>query len=167
MTALAQMYQAAILEHARRTRHRGVLDPADARQEGVNPSCGDELLLTLRLADDTVTEVRYEGKGCAISQASASLMAEAIEGLGRDEVEALIGHVKAMIHGEGLHADLGELAVLEGVRRLPARVKCAALAWTTLEAALKTHPAGDASGAEASGAEPGGAEAGGAEPGGG
>ena len=151
MTALAQMYQAAILEHARRTRHRGVLDPADARQEGVNPSCGDELLLTLRIKDDAVTEVRYEGKGCAISQASASLMADAIEGLPRGEVEALIGHVKAMIHGEGLHPDLGELAVLEGVRRLPARVKCAALAWTTLEAALRTHPAGVASGADAAG----------------
>jgi len=143
VTALAQMYQAAILEHARRTRHRGVLDPADARQEGINPSCGDELLLTLRLSDDAITAVRYDGKGCAISQASASLMAEAIEGRGRDEVVALIAHVKAMIHGQGVHPDLGEVAVLEGVRRLPARVKCAALAWTTLEAALKTHPAGD------------------------
>jgi nitrogen fixation protein NifU and related proteins len=101
VSALAQMYQAAILEHARRTRHRGVLDPADARQEGINPSCGDELLLTLRFSDDAVTEVRYEGKGCAISQASASLMAEAIEGRSREEAEALIGHVKAMIHGEG------------------------------------------------------------------
>ena len=143
MTALAQMYQAAILEHARRTRHRGVLDPADARQEGINPSCGDELLLTLRLSDEAITAVRYDGKGCAISQASASLMAEAIEGRSRDEVVALIAHVKAMIHGQGVHPDLGEVAVLEGVRRLPARVKCAALAWTTLEAALKTHPAGD------------------------
>ena len=142
MTALAQMYQAAILEHARRTRHRGVLDPADARQEGINPSCGDELLLTLRLSDEAITAVRYDGKGCAISQASASLMAEAIEGRSRDEVVALIAHVKAMIHGQGVHPDLGEVAVLEGVRRLPARVKCAALAWTTLEAALKTHPAG-------------------------
>lgn len=143
MTALAQMYQAAILEHARRTRHRGVLDPADACQEGINPSCGDELLLTLRLSDEAITAVRYDGKGCAISQASASLMAEAIEGRGRDEVVALIAHVKAMIHGQGVHPDLGEVAVLEGVRRLPARVKCAALAWTTLEAALKAHPAGD------------------------
>lgn len=154
MTALAQMYQAAILEHARRTRHRGVLDPADARQEGVNPSCGDELLLTLRLAGDTVTAVRYEGKGCAISQASASLMAEAIEGRSRAEVDALIRHVKAMIHGEGLHPDLGELAVLEGVRRLPARVKCAALAWTTLEAALRSRPA-DADADARSGGAPG------------
>jgi nitrogen fixation protein NifU and related proteins len=135
VSALAQMYQAAILEHARRTRHRGVLDPADARQEGINPSCGDELLLTLRF-DDEAWPRRFEGKGCAISQASASLMAQAIEGRSRAEVAELVAHVKAMIHGEGVHADLGELAVLEGVRRLPARVKCAALPWTTLEAAL-------------------------------
>jgi nitrogen fixation protein NifU and related proteins len=136
VSALAQMYQAAILEHARRTRHRGVLDPADARQEGINPSCGDELLLTLRFDGDLVAEARFEGKGCAISQASASLMAQAIEGRSRAEVADLVAHVKAMIHGEGVHADLGEVAVLEGVRRLPARVKCAALPWTTLEAAM-------------------------------
>lgn len=136
MSALAQMYQAAILEHARRTRHRGVLEPADARHEGVNPSCGDELLLTLRFDGERVAEARFEGKGCAISQASASLMAQAIEGRSRAEVAELVGHVKSMIHGEGIHADLGELAVLEGVRRLPARVKCAALPWTTLEAAM-------------------------------
>jgi len=136
------MYQAAILEHARRTRHRGVLDPADARQEGVNPSCGDELLLTLRFDGERVAEARFEGKGCAISQASASLMAQAIEGRSRAEVHALVAHVKAMIHGEGVHDDLGELAVLEGVRRLPARVKCAALPWTTLEMALAQRPDG-------------------------
>jgi len=141
VSALAQMYQAAILEHARSTRHRGVLDPADARQEGVNPSCGDELLLTLRYDGERVAEARFEGKGCAISQASASLMAQAIEGRTRAEVAELIGHVKGMIHGAGVHADLGELAVLEGVRRLPARVKCAALPWTTLEVALGARPA--------------------------
>ena len=136
MSALAQMYQAAILEHARRTRHRGVLDPADARQEGVNPSCGDELLLTLRFDGDRVAAARFEGKGCAISQASASLMAQAIEGRSRAEVAELVAHVRTMLHGGGVHDDLGELGVLEGVRRLPARVKCAALPWTTLAAAL-------------------------------
>jgi nitrogen fixation protein NifU and related proteins len=136
VNALAQMYQAAILEHARRTRHRGVLDPADARQEGINPSCGDELLLTLRFDGDRVAAARFEGKGCAISQASASLMAQSIEGHTRAEVAGLVAHVRAMLRGEGAHEDLGELAVLEGVRRLPARVKCAALPWTTLAAAL-------------------------------
>jgi nitrogen fixation protein NifU and related proteins len=140
MSALQQMYQAAILEHARSTRHRGILDPADARQEGVNPSCGDELLLTLRYEGDRIAEARFEGKGCAISLASASLMTQAIEGRTRAEAAELVAHVKAMIHGEGVHDDLGEVAVLEGVRRLPARVKCAALPWTTLDAALAGRP---------------------------
>lgn len=139
-SALDQMYQAAILQHARRSKHRGVLDPADARQEGVNPSCGDELVVTLRQQGERLSEVRYDGKGCAISQASASLMAEAVEGADAATARRLIGHVKAMIHGEGVHEELGELAVLEGVRRLPARVKCAALAWTTLDAALAQLP---------------------------
>ena len=140
MSALSQLYQAAILEHSRSTRHRGVLDPADADQEGINPSCGDELRLTLRVEGERIVAARFDGQGCAISQASAALMARAIEGRTRDEAAALVAHVKAMIHGEGLHDDLGELAILEGVRRLPARVKCAALPWTTLEAALSSLP---------------------------
>lgn len=143
MSALSQLYQAAILEQSRSTRHRGVLDPADADQEGINPSCGDELRLTLRVADGRIEAARFEGQGCAISQASAALMAKAIEGCSLEEASALVGHVKAMVHGEGTHADLGELAILEGVRRLPARVKCAALPWTTLEAAVASLPPGD------------------------
>jgi nitrogen fixation NifU-like protein len=141
VSALAQLYQAAILEQSRSTRHRGVLDPADADQEGINPSCGDELRLTLRVDGDRIVAARFDGQGCAISQASAALMAKAIEGRTRDEASALVAHVRAMVHGEGVHADLGELAILEGVRRLPARVKCAALPWTTLEAALASLPA--------------------------
>ena len=142
-SALEQMYQAAILEQARKQKHRGVLDPADARQEGVNPSCGDELLVTLRQSGGRLSAVRYQGKGCAVSQASAALMAQAVEGAEPSRARELIGHVKAMIHGEGVHPDLGELAVLEGVRKLPARVKCAALAWTTLDAALAQLPTVD------------------------
>ena len=140
MSALAQLYQAAILEQSRSTRHRGVLDPADADQEGINPACGDELRLTLQVDGGRIVAARFDGQGCAISQASAALMAKTIEGRTLDEASALVGHVKAMVHGEGVHADLGELAILEGVRRLPARVKCAALPWTTLEAALASLP---------------------------
>jgi nitrogen fixation protein NifU and related proteins len=139
-SALEQMYQTAILEQSRKQKHRGVLEPADARQEGINPSCGDELLVTLRRAGGQLSAVRYQGKGCAISQASAALMAQTVEGSTPARARELIGHVKAMIHGEGVHPDLGEVAVLEGVRRLPARVKCAALAWTTLDAALTQLP---------------------------
>lgn len=140
MSALSQLYQAAILEQSRSTRHRGVLDPADADQEGINPSCGDELRLTLRVEAGRIVAARFDGQGCAISQASAAMMAKAIEGSTLDEATALVAHVKAMVHGEGVHDDLGELAILEGVRRLPARVKCAALPWTTLEAALAALP---------------------------
>ena len=143
MSALAQLYQAAILEHARSTRNRGVLDPADADQEGVNPSCGDELRLTLRVDGGRIGAARFEGRGCAISQASAAMMTKAIEGHTVEDAGALVAHVKAMVHGDGVHDDLGELAILEGVRRLPARVKCAALPWTTLEAALASLPAPD------------------------
>ncbi len=137
MSALTQLYQAAILEQARSTRHRGTLDPADADQEGVNPSCGDELRLTLRVEEGRIAAARFDGHGCAISQASAALMASAIEGQTPAEAAALVAHVKDMVHGDGVHADLGELALLEGVRRLPARVKCATLPWTTLELALR------------------------------
>lgn len=140
MSALTQLYQTAILEQARSTRHRGVLDPADLDQEGINPSCGDELRLTLRLGDGKIAAARIDGHGCAISQASAALMATAIEGKTPAEAADLVAHVRAMVQGEGTHADLGELAILEGVQRLPARVKCAALPWTTLEAALRTWP---------------------------
>lgn len=140
MSALSQLYQAAILEQSRSTRHRGVLEPADADQEGINPSCGDELRLTLRLDGGRIGAARFEGQGCAISLASAAMMAKAIEGCTPDEASALVAHVKAMVHGDGVHDDLGELAILEGVRRLPARVKCAALPWTTLEAALRSLP---------------------------
>lgn len=143
MSALSQLYQAAILEQSRSTRHRGVLDPADADQEGINPSCGDELRLTLRVDEGRIAAARFDGHGCAISQASAALMAKTIEGRTCDEAFALVDHVKAMVHGDGVHADLGEVAILEGVCRLPVRVKCAALPWTTLDAALKSlaHPA--------------------------
>lgn len=140
MNALQQMYQAAILEHARSQKYRGTLDPADVKQEGVNPSCGDELTLTLNLDGDRVREARISGHGCAVSQASASLMAAAIEGKTLAEVETLIAQVKAMLHGEGADPNLGELAVLEGVKRLPARIKCAVLAWTTLETGLAQRP---------------------------
>lgn len=141
MSVLTQMYQAAILEQARRRSHRGLLDPADLVQEGVNPSCGDELTLSLRFDGERVEKARFDGQGCAISQASASLMAQAIEGRSKDEALALVEHVKDMVHGRELHPDLGELAVLQGVQKLPARVKCATLAWTTLERALKSRDA--------------------------
>lgn len=138
MSLLEQIYKQVILERSRSPRHQGRVDPATVSQEGVNPSCGDELTLTLRVEGDRIVEAAFEGHGCAISQASADLMAEALQGRTRSEARTLAAGFKAMIRGEPLPdgLDLGELKALEGVRRLHARVKCATLPWTTLETAL-------------------------------
>ena len=137
MSLMEQIYKDVIVERSRRPRHRGVIDPHTHLQEGVNPSCGDELTLSLRVAGGRVEAAAFEGTGCAISQASADLMVEALEGRTVAEAHALTRSFKAMLRGEeGAGEDLGELRALEGVRRLHARVKCATLPWTTLERAL-------------------------------
>lgn len=137
MSLMEQIYKEVIVERSRRPRHRGVVDPRTHLQEGVNPSCGDELTLTMRVEDGRVAAAAFEGSGCAISQASADLMVEALEGRTVAEARALARSFKAMLRGEeGAGDDLGELRALEGVRRLHARVKCATLPWTTLERAL-------------------------------
>jgi nitrogen fixation NifU-like protein len=144
MSLMEQIYKEVIVERSRRPRHRGVVDPHTHLQEGVNPSCGDELTLTLRVEGGRVAAAAFEGSGCAISQASADLMVEALEGRTVAEARALAGSFKAMLRGEeGAGDDLGELRALEGVRRLHARVKCATLPWTTLERALGDEGAGD------------------------
>ena len=142
MSLMEQIYKEVILERSRRPRHGGTVDPADVRQEGVNPSCGDELTLTLRIENDRIVEAAFEGHGCAISRASADLMAEALHDRTREEAKTLARAFKAMIRGESLPGDveLGDLRALEGVRKLHARVKCATLPWTTLEAALADAP---------------------------
>ncbi len=114
------------------------LDPADAAADGHNPLCGDRLTVSLRLSGDAITDIRFEGKGCAISTASASLMTEAVKGHGRADVQELFSHVHAMLTQPNAPVDesLGKLAALSGVREFPARVKCASLCWHTLNAAL-------------------------------
>lgn len=136
MSLLEQLYKEMILEHYKRPRNSGVLDPYTVKEEGINPSCGDELELYLSIEGDTVTDVKFTGEGCAISQASTSMMTEAIKGKTVAEVLALSGQFKAMIHGEGASDSLGDLKTLEGISRLHARVKCATLGWVTLEQAL-------------------------------
>ncbi len=147
MSLMEQIYKQVIVERSRRPRHRGVLDPCTLRQEGVNPSCGDELVLTLLLEDGRIVDAAFEGQGCAISQASADLMAEALHGLTVEEAKRLAASFKAMLRGEAVGEELGELRALEGVRRLHARVKCATLPWTTLERALDRADEGAPSGA--------------------
>ena len=137
MGFLESLYKDVILEHYKRPHNRHALAGASHTQEGVNPSCGDELTLYLHIENGTIRDVGFEGEGCAISQASASLMTDAIKGGSVEQALALSRSFKAMIRGEPPAPELGELTSLQGIAKLHARVKCATLAWTTLDAALQ------------------------------
>lgn len=138
MSDLMELYQETILDHGRRPRNFGAAEPCTHRAEGYNPLCGDRLTLTIRVADDTIEEVCFDGSGCAISTASASLMTEALKGRPVTEVDPLFESVHALCTGDPHHAgDLGKLIVFGGVANFPMRVKCATLAWHTLKAALE------------------------------
>jgi len=135
---LNELYRDVILDHNRRPRNFGGLEPADASVEGFNPMCGDHLTLRLKLKDDTISDIRFEGQGCAISTASASLMTEAVKGKSRGEALQLFERVHQLLTDDAASpAELGKLAALSGVREYPARVKCASLCWHTLASALK------------------------------
>ena len=140
MSELTDLYQELILDHNRRPRNYGVLADATHSARGHNPLCGDKLALYLHLDGDRITGVSFEGSGCAISKASASLMTEAVRGKTRGEAAAIFDRFHAMITAPMDQAvDLesaGKLAVFAGVREFPMRVKCASLAWHTLNAAL-------------------------------
>jgi nitrogen fixation protein NifU and related proteins len=136
---LKDLYREVILDHNRHPRNFGRLDPADASADGHNPLCGDRLNVTLRMSDgDVIGEMKFEGNGCAISVASASLMSEAVRGKTRGAVRELFEHVHASLTEAEAPAEPlpGKLAALSGVREFPARVKCASLCWHTLNAAL-------------------------------
>lgn len=138
MADLRDLYQEMIIDHGRRPRNFGPLPQANRRAKGFNPLCGDRLTLALQVVDDVIADARFEGVGCAISTASASLMTEALKGKTEAEAEALFAGFHALVTGVASPAatSLGKLEVLGGVREFPARVKCATLAWHTLEAAL-------------------------------
>lgn len=136
---LRDLYQEVILDHNRRPRNFGVLPDANRTAEGNNPLCGDRVTVYLRVDDDRVREVSFEGSGCAISTASASLMTEALRGKTVAEVHELFHGFHDMVTRGSDSEALGKLAVFAGVREFPVRVKCATLAWHTLEAALKRH----------------------------
>jgi nitrogen fixation NifU-like protein len=146
---LQDLYREVILDHNKRPRNFGRLDPADALANGHNPLCGDRLTVTLNLDGNRIDDVKFDGNGCAISVASASMMTEAVKGKDRAEVGALFDKVHALLTQQDAPAtDLGKLAALSGVREFPARVKCASLCWHTLNAALADaghpHVPGDA-----------------------
>ncbi len=137
---LNDLYRDVILDHNRQPRNFGDLEPADASVEGFNPMCGDHLTLRLRLDEDTISDIRFKGEGCAISTASASLMTEAVKGRTRDEALELFERVHRLLTDDAAPGaeELGKLAALSGVREYPARVKCASLCWHTLASALKS-----------------------------
>jgi nitrogen fixation protein NifU and related proteins len=136
---LRELYQEVILDHNRHPRNRRRLESATSRAEGHNPLCGDNVTVYLVTENGRVADVAFEGSGCAISTASASLMTEAVKGKTRAEAESIFREFQQMVtssEGEE-HPDLGDLEVLAGVREYPVRIKCATLAWHALHAALE------------------------------
>ena len=138
MNDLRDLYQEVILDHNRRPRNFGPLPTANRRAEGHNPLCGDRVTVYLDLADGRLQDVAFQGSGCAISTASASLMTEALKGLTLEEARGLFKgfHDLVTLGADEGSPDLGKLAVFTGVREYPMRVKCATLAWHALMAAL-------------------------------
>jgi nitrogen fixation NifU-like protein len=140
MTELSSLYQDVILEHNRSPRNFRRMDHADRHAEGRNPLCGDQLTVWLKLEGDVVTDVSFEGSGCAISKASASLMTTTVKGMKRSEIEQLFRRFHQVVTGQGRQGDdraeLGKLAVFAGISAFPVRVKCATLSWHALKAAL-------------------------------
>lgn len=138
MSSLDELYREVILEHYKSPHNHGRLDVPDVATKGKNPLCGDEIEISLRFDGDSVDEIRFSGRGCSISQASASMLTDAVKGKSIHDAEALVSQFKAMMRGEPVSTeDWGDLESLSGVRRYPARVKCALLAWTTLEEGLQ------------------------------
>lgn len=136
---LKELYRDVILDHNKRPRNFGRLDPADAQADGHNPLCGDRLSVFVKMDGDRIADLRFEGKGCAISTASASLMTEAVKGKDKAAVGQLFEKIHTLLTQQDVEAtpDLGKLAALSGVREFPSRVKCASLCWHTLNAALE------------------------------
>jgi nitrogen fixation protein NifU and related proteins len=131
------LYQETILDHSKRPRNYRALADADRKAEGYNPLCGDKLKLYLKMDGDVVQEASFEGAGCAISTASASLMTESLKGKTREEAMKLVDKFHDLLTTDTpASRDLGKLVVFCGVRDYPARVKCATLAWHTLKSAL-------------------------------
>jgi nitrogen fixation NifU-like protein len=136
---LDEIYRDVVLDHYRSPRGRKQLESPDARAEGKNPLCGDEIEIELIWDGDTIKDVAVRGHGCSISVASGSMLAELLPGKTRQEAEKLMDAFKSMMHGEALPdgIDIGDLDALEGVSKFPVRIKCALLAWTTLKDALE------------------------------
>ena len=138
MSELRELYQETILEHSRKPRNFGILETANHKAEGYNPLCGDHYTVFLDVKDGAIQNLSFEGSGCAISKASASMMTQSLKGKTTAEAEALFTKFHDLVTGHGdPAAEMGKLAVFGGVSEFPLRVKCATLAWHTLRAALR------------------------------
>ncbi|MEZ5591527.1 MAG: SUF system NifU family Fe-S cluster assembly protein [Gammaproteobacteria bacterium] len=137
MSDLRELYQEVILDHNKRPRNFRVLNPASHEAKGHNPLCGDRITVYLTVVDDIIQDIAFQGQGCAISTASASLMTEALKGKTIAEAERLFEHFHEMVTtDQEPPSGMGKLAVLQGVRDYPSRVKCATLSWHAVQAAL-------------------------------
>jgi nitrogen fixation NifU-like protein len=141
MSELSELYQQVILDHNKKPRNFHKLEAANRTAEGYNPLCGDQLTVYMQLEDEVVKDVSFEGSGCAISKAAASMMTQSVKGKTKQEAELLFNEFHRMVTGE-LETEetphhLGRLTIFAGVRDFPARVKCASLSWHTMHAALK------------------------------
>ena len=136
---LDELYREVILDHFKNPTHAGALPDATVTVDGANPLCGDELTFALKLDGGRLARVRFRGKGCAISQAAASMLAGALEGKTAAQASAVIEAMKKLMQGEAPSEamELGDLEALAGVRKFPVRIKCAALSWNVVEQALK------------------------------
>lgn len=139
---LDELYQSIILDHNRRPKNFRAIENASAMAEGLNPLCGDHLKVWVKLEGDRLTDVSFQGQGCAISKASASMMTQVVKGRTRAEAEKLFDDVHALVTGHPTGADVGPLKALAGVSKFPLRVKCASLAWHAMKSAL--HSGGGA-----------------------
>ena len=141
MSELSDLYQQVILDHNKKPRNFHKLEAANRSAEGYNPLCGDQLVVYLQLEDEVVRDISFEGSGCAISKAAASMMTQSIKGKTMQEAESLFSEFHKMVTGEldeeATPNNLGRLTIFSGVRDFPARVKCASLSWHTMHAALK------------------------------
>jgi nitrogen fixation NifU-like protein len=140
MSELSELYQQVILDHNKKPRNFRVMEGANHKAEGYNPLCGDQLTVYMNLEGDVVRDVSFEGSGCAISKASASMMTQAVKGKSLEDARTLFNEFHRMVIGdldEEMEPNhLGRLTIFSGVREFPARVKCATLSWHTMNAAL-------------------------------
>ena len=143
MSELSELYQQVILDHNKKPRNFRKLETANHSAEGFNPHCGDQLTVYLDLDDDEVKEISFEGSGCAISKAAASMMTQAVKGKSKQDAEQLFNEFHRMVTGEldeeATPNKLGNLKIFSGVREFPVRVKCASLPWHTMHAALNNE----------------------------